>query len=50
MGCPLNIQNISRILWKLKVHYCVHNSLPLFPIQRQMISVHTLYHYLCDAI
>jgi len=38
-------QEILHLLWNLKVHYCVHNSLPLFPILSQMHSVHTLPPY-----
>jgi len=33
-------QEIACILCRLKVHYRVNNSLPLFPILRQMYTVH----------
>lgn len=34
---------ISRILWNLKIHYQVHNSLLLVPVLRQIIQC-TLCH------
>jgi hypothetical protein len=38
-------QNILRLLWNLKVHCHVHNSLPLFPTLSQMNPVHTFPTY-----
>jgi len=38
-------QEIPRLLWNPKVHYCVHKSLSLVPILSQIHSVHTFPHY-----
>jgi hypothetical protein len=38
-------QEIPNILWNLKFHYHVHNSLPLASILGQMNSVHTTPSY-----
>jgi len=36
---------IPCLLWNLKIHFCVHNSLPLVPILSQMNSVHNFLIY-----
>jgi hypothetical protein len=41
---------ISRILWDLKVQYCVHKSLPLVSVMTQMNPVHTLTAYFFRSI
>jgi hypothetical protein len=38
-------QEITRPLWKPKVHYRVYNSPPLVPILNQMNPVYTFPHY-----
>jgi hypothetical protein len=38
-GSPAS-QEIPCISWTLKVHYCIHNSLPPVPILSQIDSVH----------
>jgi len=37
-------QEILRLLWIQKVHYCVNTSPPLVPILSQMHPVHTFSH------
>jgi hypothetical protein len=38
-------QEISRILWNLKIHDCVHNSIPLAPNLSQINPVHSVPFY-----
>jgi hypothetical protein len=42
-------QELSRILWNPKVHYCVHKSPPLVPILSHIIPICTIPFYLCKT-
>ena len=46
---PLSLEILSH-LWNLEVHYCVHNSLPLYPILSQPNPILTLISYYLMAI
>jgi hypothetical protein len=43
-------QELSRTLWNPKVHYRVHKSPPLAPIQSQISPVHTTQCYLSNIL
>ena len=43
--CFAASQEIPRILWKRKAHYCIHKCLPPVPILSQLDPVHTPTHY-----
>jgi len=38
-------QEISRLLWNLRVHYHVHKNLPLLPLLSHINNVHIFPHY-----
>jgi hypothetical protein len=38
-------QEFPNILWNLKLHDCIHKSLPLIPVLEKIISVHTTTFY-----
>jgi hypothetical protein len=58
--CPTTIPNFivthsagqenAHLLWNPKVHYCVHNSLPVNPNLSQLNPVHILKSYFCPNI
>ena len=41
-------QEIPRILWSLKVHYCIHKCLPPVPILNQLDAVHNPTSYFLE--
>jgi hypothetical protein len=45
ISCAANYE-LPSILWKPKVYYCFHKSLPLVPILSQTNPVHTISFYL----